>query len=311
MGRNITLDYFKLFLSLLIIAAHTTLYQNGLLGWIFSNGFGRVGVPCFFVINGYFLLPVLKEWTKVKKYLLHLLILYFVWSFIYIPIGIYEFKSLKLYFFNVFTTGFWHLWYLNALFFGVIMLYFLRNVRPSILLTLSFILFFAGYILQRLYLIDMNIVENEQVRNFFFMGFPFIYIGYYIHQRKLEEKLKARKNFLLLSVLFFMIIMLAELIAIYILRGNDRQYNDDFYFAFIFLCPLSVMYILSVSKYKDADGYISKLSTSVYLTHIIAIYFVRLVFGIGDLFSFPIIIFFSLLFGHCVLELNKKFKIFI
>lgn len=80
MGRNITLDYFKMFLCILIITIHIPpLFSeqlNEIYGWFIYNGIARTAVPIFFIINGYFLHNKIHRWEIVKKYLSKLTIIY-------------------------------------------------------------------------------------------------------------------------------------------------------------------------------------------------------------------------------------------
>ena len=81
MQRNITLDYYKIALSILVISIHIqSLFSvDSLLGWFISNGIARIAVPSFFLISGYYLYDKMGDRMVVKKYLLHLLVIYIVW----------------------------------------------------------------------------------------------------------------------------------------------------------------------------------------------------------------------------------------
>ena len=89
MQRNITLDYFKIFLCILIVLIHARPLFEGwgslsLLGWLISNGVSRIAVPCFFILSGFFFSPKLNQWDQIKKYIKKLLIVYVTWSVIYL-----------------------------------------------------------------------------------------------------------------------------------------------------------------------------------------------------------------------------------
>src|SRR5690606_9231465 len=101
--------------------------------------------------------------------------------------------SLLLNFSNL-LFGYWHLWYLIGLLGGVLVLYFIKNQRLSDLKILlwAFLLFLTGWGIQKIELLYPNVEgiigsiirSNLPSRNFLFMGFPFIALGYLISKEK-------------------------------------------------------------------------------------------------------------------------------
>lgn len=85
MERNLTLDYSRLLLAFFVIIMHVEdfLSEIPILSFILK-AIGTSAVPCFFVINGYYFEPILRNKSKYLKYLKHLLIIYIVWSVFYI-----------------------------------------------------------------------------------------------------------------------------------------------------------------------------------------------------------------------------------
>jgi surface polysaccharide O-acyltransferase-like enzyme len=128
MERNITLDYFKLFLSVLVIIIHTPLIFSGngkeLSEWLIHDGITRIAVPCFFIINGYFIGEQILDGKFVKKYATRLLFIYIVWTTIYC-VNFYDESIRRLFVFCL--TGYLHLWYVVALIAGTVILYFFKK----------------------------------------------------------------------------------------------------------------------------------------------------------------------------------------
>ncbi len=77
MERNITLDYFKIFLSVLVITIHfhskSADYYSDLATSFICNGIARIAVPCFFIINGFYLYR-LKDRKSIGNYLSKILV---------------------------------------------------------------------------------------------------------------------------------------------------------------------------------------------------------------------------------------------
>jgi surface polysaccharide O-acyltransferase-like enzyme len=214
MKRNITLDYFKLFLSVLVITIHIAPLFSGrlnTLGWLISNGIARMAVPCFFIINGYFIGKKINNRTFVKKYLLRLIIIYAVWTLIYSALIHISIKPEEMIF--VLLSGYFHLWYLGALIVAVLMLALFNYMRGSLrqiytLLIISILLFITGYFLQDYFRSSSwsHSIRLVFYRNGLFVGFPFVFLGYFIKEK--EARLQRLKNHHLLYVATFSLLVL-------------------------------------------------------------------------------------------------------
>jgi len=89
---NGTIDIAKLFMAILVIGIHTEPF--GFNFWL-DKGFGmvtRLCVPFFFVVSAYFFWKTDKP---VSSFLKRLIILYVVWSVIYLPFDIKTLGSLS------------------------------------------------------------------------------------------------------------------------------------------------------------------------------------------------------------------------
>lgn len=74
-GRIAGLDYAKLIAAFVVIAIHTSPLEeiNKNLNYYIVYVIGRIAVPLFFMITGYFILAeVLYSTAKLKKYLIHI-----------------------------------------------------------------------------------------------------------------------------------------------------------------------------------------------------------------------------------------------
>lgn len=313
MERNVTLDYFKILFSILIITIHLYYpYEAGLLNlrWYIPEGIARIGVPFFFLVNGYYFARKINDAKAIKKYLVHLLIIYTTWYIIYLRPQILRVEQvdiindlridilLEKYFWGIF-----HLWYLPALFFGILILVFLKKIikKNSIILTLSLILFLVGYILQSM---DTDYIV---FRNGLFFGFPFIAIGYCIK----SFDIKKIKN-LHLIVLFILLLSTLFIESTY---AKETFCRKDLYLSLIFLAPVLFVLILKHSSYKSPNRYneyLGSLSSAIYFSHMYIIFKSDTIFGgISIVEKFLIVTFMSILVSIFIIFINKRIKIFL
>jgi hypothetical protein len=141
-----------------------------------------------------------------------------------------------------------------------------------------------------------------------FFGFPFIFLGYYIRKYRFAEiaSYSKTKLFLLTAVFFIGLLFEAYLAYTKILPGEYQ----DFYIMLLPLCPLIFIYTLRISKIEESSGYINKLASSVYFIQFVVIYLLeRLSFTNDSLYIMTV--FFSVLLSACVIEVNKRWKIFL
>lgn len=130
---NRGLDLGKFICAVLVIMIHTTPFAWNI--WL-DRGAGimtRFAVPFFFVTTGYFFYNGQYDVEKLKHSLSRLIILYVIWSLIYLPFNWPLRNPIQ----SVFITGIsGHLWYLPAVIFALIGTFFL-NKYLGINLTLS------------------------------------------------------------------------------------------------------------------------------------------------------------------------------
>jgi len=92
-----SLDVFKFIFAILVVMIHAKplLDVSDKTNWFFSNSFLNLAVPFFFITSGFLLFEKLKSISDntekkiaVKKYVVHLLKMYLVWSIIWLPMKI-------------------------------------------------------------------------------------------------------------------------------------------------------------------------------------------------------------------------------
>ncbi len=129
------IDYFRLIAALFVIAIHIGPFEsyNGTLDYLFTYCLGRIAVPFFLMVTGYFVIaPYIRGGFEnphsLKKYLLKNTGLYLGATVFYLPLALYAKnlpKSIGEAFKNFFFDGtFYHLWYFPAAVMGCILLVF-------------------------------------------------------------------------------------------------------------------------------------------------------------------------------------------
>ncbi|MDR1809973.1 MAG: acyltransferase [Prevotella sp.] len=312
MERNVTLDYFKVFLSILVIIIHLQpLLEGGgnawLLGWLLSNGIARIAVPCFFIINGYYISNQISDGKFVKKYILRCLLLYAVWTLIYG--GEYSHFSLNRTLLFL-TTGFFHLWYMVALIMGTALFFCLKKLFKNdwILLCMAVLLVVSGYFVQKYGFLSINDYSTRLTfyRNFLFVGFPFLFFGYFI--RANEKKIMQFKT----QFLFFLLVV-SSITLIVEACLTEGGYPYDIFLSLPVLCSSLFLLVLKYSSYSVSDGYMSKFASGIYFVHLLVIAFVRYLLGhtsVG-IIILPEVLFLSMALSAGIIALNKRMRLFL
>lgn len=122
------IDMFRAVAAGLIIAIHTAPFAsiNETLDYFMTYCLGRIGVPFFLMVTGYFVLAPYYSGQEgaVKKYITKMLQLYSISIVLYLPVNFYS-KQLPESFGGVlkqlfFDGTFYHLWYLPAVILGTV-----------------------------------------------------------------------------------------------------------------------------------------------------------------------------------------------
>lgn len=309
MERNISLDYSRLLFATLVIIAHTEGFLNEipLLGFILKSIATTIAVPVFFIINGYYLDPIIKDNKKFKQYLKHLFIIYVVWSIIYIPFHVDIKEGVNLGFVRHILNlvlGYRHLWYIAALITSVLILKLLQSVSLKKIIIVALIFHFTGYALTRLYLFNISIPTYTLTTNAFFIGLYYVSIGMAIKRYNLTDLVKNKSTHLGIILLLFLLLV-GE--AIFLFHyGKASNFNISLFV----LAPLLFTYISQYGKTeKTSANSLAKLSAGIYFVHFIFIDLFSSMFE--SLHLFIVVLFFSLLTSVVLFYLNKELKIFL
>lgn len=263
--RSLSIDLLKIVLAVFVVCLHMHVLRDSYpsLSYVLVNGLFRIGVPVFLIISGYFFYFV-DDVSRLKKWSVRILLLYIIWSVIYFPLW----KEDDSYLLNI-LFGYHHLWYLIGTFFSGLLLFALRNTSPKILITMIVFLFCCGYTIQ--FLGNSHYFSGEtdalmnafpSYRNFLFVCFPFLAIGFLI--RKLEIDVKRKPSLLL--VIASVLLIIFEAFLNYRMFKLSQKESIDLLFSLLIACPLLFLYCKNITVKTDSK-ILASISTAIYLIH--------------------------------------------
>ena len=267
----------------------------GLFGKIITYCF-RFDVPIFFMISGFFLFSIdkniiskkiKKQIRKIAKMMIFCFVFYGFIDLIVkcyidfnIPIekwitNVFNISDLpRKLLFGTFFNG--TLWYLYALIWSYILLFFYFNYSKNSKLIISIIFLFIFHIVTRIFVKYHNYdwYFANYWRSCFLFGIPFIMLGFII-AKYMNIFIKIKNNTLIIAAIFGLIFQFIE----YFLYKQAL----DFYFGTILysisLFILAIKYPLT--KYNLLINHIGeKLSMYIYIIHI------AIIFSLSHLYSF-------------------------
>ncbi|MGE7930260.1 acyltransferase [Lysinibacillus xylanilyticus] len=173
---------------------------------------GRLAVPFFFIVSGYFFAKSLANQTTftskhnyVNKYIKRLFKIYIIWTLIYLPLQvlIWFLKDGSLEFWKfylqklMFEGSYYTLWYIPALIFACIFTNYLFSIfKPRTVLTITLILYIIGTLLQSyadLFSFTSYFTNYYSVflttRNGLFFGSLFVSMGMYLAKHEPKQNL--------------------------------------------------------------------------------------------------------------------------
>lgn len=303
-----SMDIFKFVASFLVIAIHTGPFfeYNEIVTFFIVRVFARLAVPYFFMCAGFFFVVKSKARTPeiyLKKYIANIIILYFVWSIVYLfdefprilslsknlvsALGLYVWRF-------IFIGSYYHLWFLVALMIAVCLLYLsVVNNRIGTFLIVSFILYIIGLFGDSYYgllpsgdikvFVDGYLKIFETTRNGLFFGCFYVALGGYIATSRkflsnyilyddhgnLEEIEEGVENRVIALFTISLILLSAE--ALYLeLNHIGRDYN-----MYVMLIPATLCLFLLI---KEFNIYLTKTTSIKIREYSMVIYFIHPLF---------------------------------
>ncbi len=299
------MDLFRIIAAFLVVAIHI-----GPLGLISTNAdlaftyiLGRIAVPFFFMVTGYFVLGkyILETETKehllrIKQYLLKILKIYAGSAVLYLPIGIYAGNYSSLGFYDIirmllFDGTFYHLWYFPASIIGILVVLglnkiFVKNpaaIKLKKMLVLCSILYLAGLLGDSYYGVISQIpllkgfyeilfTVGSYTRNGIFMAPIFLVLGIMAGNAgsycdRIKEKKDIQTGCFLIGSLLLM-----ELEGFMVHHFNLVRHDSMYVFLPV---VMYFLFTLLVSLGKKEYRNLRTVSTWIYILHPAMIVVVR------------------------------------
>lgn len=299
-------DIAKFIFSFFIVSAHTfsAFFNSPILNSIINSVIIRLGVSFFFVSSGFFFFRgIVFENGRIKKcpenraklcsFLKRTLILYCVWTAIYmiwnIYVGVFQAKYglvqvLTAYIPDFFLDGVSsHFWYIVFMIYAIVLLYLaLRLVRIEIvggIVGALFALFFYGYTYRgvfglnflRQFATSMMYIKADVLGmtiNFFllYIALGFLFIG--LLCVKLRDKISLKSSGII-TLIFFCISIAENLVITMVLGKESYSYTVFFvpivFFGFIFLSKITI------EVNTKFFSFFRKSSSFIYCVHFLVI----------------------------------------
>lgn len=329
-----SLDIAKFICAFLVIAIHTfpLIDINPSANFVFVQIIARLAVPLFFVISGYLFFVKIDDRrnmndyenkAKLKHTLFRLLKIYIIYSIVYLPFNYLLIKDggisvseIVAYVRNLLFTGsYYHLWFLPALMFAIIVIYYLKKYfKVNTILLISAILYLIGMLLNVYQnvlpsniLLDLYYKVFETSRNGLFFGCFFVSLGAFFAKRK---------GFIysntLLSLVGFVISFILLCIECFILRSLGIMH--DLASMYLMLIP-SVMFLfaflLSIDiKEKAIYKCLRATSLMIYVIHLVFIIILNMLLpNLNSLITYILVCIASFIFAYLVYILSNKIKV--
>lgn len=320
-----TLDKFRILVSILIVAIHTyplsTINEN--LDFVFTHIFCRIGVPIFLMITGYFILPkAIQDKKSLMKYTKKIAKIYLLCMILYLPVNIYAGKLKGINFIgilkSIFIDGtFYHLWYFPALILGIWITYFIikhiKNKNGLILVSILYVigLFGDSYfgiaekwsVTKTFYDAIFNIFDYT--RNGLFYVPIFLYLGFIM--KNINWKISKRDN-----IIFILVSLVLMILEGMILHHFNLQRHDSMYFMLI---PTMIGIFNFILQNKNENNkQLRNIATTIYIIHPMFIIVVRGIAKItqmqnlmidNSIIHYLLVVISSLIFS-IILEKSKK-----
>lgn len=231
--RNHTLDCFRYFAAILVVALHVTAFADihPMLSYLFAQVLPRIAVPFFLTTAGYFHARRVESGTDdIGAYLSRIIVTYAVWSVIYFILRCILNESIPIQRYIVsflFTGSEYHFWYFPALVLAISLTSATYRIgHERLLVPLSILLYALGCLGNSHYWFGMRIKGVSRLINspmwdwiscMFCMGIPFFVCGHMI--AKLEKRFKHIQTkvkctlFILCLLLFLAEVLLVKTFA--------------------------------------------------------------------------------------------------
>lgn len=279
--RNQSIDSVKLMFAFTVVIMHGFLLDSentGYISGLLRNGFFITAVPFFFIVSGYLFFKTIKK-NHTKKWYIHIIKIYAIWSIIYaytlIPIFNLPDASLvrKIYLVcRAEITGVVHLWFIPALIIASSLCFiFKEHIQRKTKITLYIIsmLWLFGVALDW-YFMSINSQNTFLYKNGIFYGAPMFILGFIISSNE-QEITKKKIDFKSLMIISVAILIIESIISTKLINAfKDHIYQSlDMMISTPLLSTLIFIICLKKPALRILNGSERLTSTFMYYCHIL------------------------------------------
>ena len=313
--RNISLDIVKLMLAFFVVGIHTNFLGDvsDIAEYLTVNGFFRIAVPIFLLINGFYFNRAVCE-KRVTRWFKRAIVLYVFWMLVYgyywlIPKEV-SFSEILL-ILHTAVIGYHHLWYISGMIGAGFLVYLLRNMEVKPLLALVIIAFLTGVAIQ--YAGNYHLYKGTVYdglfnhywfhRNFLFFCFPFFCLGYLIDKFNVHNKIAYGHAWIAGGC--GIVLLLAESYLNFIAPNRDGGFDN--FMTLFFTAP--ALFIIAVKTNVTGQTKIIGLyATAIYLTHSFILDKCRMMTGLDNTWLTVLGCALSFIAATAVILLHRRLK---
>lgn len=304
---NGTIDIVKILMATLVVGIHTEPFGFNI--WL-DRGFGiftRLCVPFFFVASSYFF------WIKPKNiasYIKRILLLYFIWSLIYLPLDLNVLKTMSIQkiLYRYLWVGNDHaLWYLCGSVVGFLIVFgLLKLMTEKMVFIISVIILLVGCLKSTWAplinsFVPFEIYDYLGSRNGLFYAFPYISLGMIIAKNIPTRKDEKITKFVLGLFLSMIFLVFESLLFVLYFRTTST-------ILWISVLPCTYYFFMLVKNInipisKSNSHLVRTMSTLIYVDHGL---FLILFKDLGTYKFFIVVLIFSSLLGIGIIKLSEK-----
>lgn len=333
------IDAMKFFSAILIIILHTSpmASYSKAASFVLRNIVTIIAVPFFFSTSGFILFKKIGGYSNTekkqyfKKYIKRLLLMYIIWSIIYLPFVIYGwtqdgFSILEIlsYIKRFFFVGSYStIWFLPACAFAALLCFYLRKIFSfKTIIIIAAVFYLCACLITNYYglmekipslsfIMDRYYSFFETAKNGLLFGFIFVAIGGVISESKWLLRISRVKVFTLLIISGFMVALESVLPKL----CGFSSFGCDIK---ISLMPFTVflMLLLINENLPDKKIYITmrKMSLMMFLSQRIFIslaniFLTETIIHKNSLLYFLFILSTTMAFSACIIKLSEKIKL--
>lgn len=340
--ENGAVDVAKYIMAVMVVIIHKNILNDSCVygNYMIAKVICAIAVPFFFTASSYYFFNKIdndkNDFSKFFSYEKRLVILYFFWSLVYIPIafvknhtGHYDELSIKIfigqciYWVKAFflSQSFIHLWYINTLIVSMAIVYFLyKKLDYKCAVLICLVIFLVSHFL--IVLSENGIAIGKYyesycpmvIRNTLEKGILCTSIGLFLSKNKIKKVLKF--NVFLFTVSFSAMVA----IGVKMFNSNEDWIQTIFYFM-VAITAMNIFSICAKVKTKPSSiyRYLRKFSTVIYFSHLLMTTelfdFISRNFNISLLKNNLVIFIVTFLFGNFVsfifvrLSMMKKYRL--